>query len=317
MTHANDSKKSLAEFIVRVAGAWLLLGALAKLFVGTPKDLPQLVHDLTPFDIDLTFRLVIGVELAIVCVAFLRPKLAWPVIAALLVFFDFVLASQMKAGAESCGCFGATIKVSPYLMLAIDSVLLLALLATQPWSKIRRPGVSVPIVGVCAALLFLVPWIVIRDPAPPPPHAAGGAPAATTSAGGPAAGGATVDKGKPRWVTLKPDTWIGKSIFDIPELVQWTETDKLPVDGKLVLWRQACTHCKEHLAKMASADDGSQPIVLLQIRDDLKDTAIVDLLPSGPHVVKIQFPDDLQFVITTPWEVEVKSGSVTAAAQME
>lgn len=319
MNEHTHSKASWAEFVVRVAGAWLLLGALAKLFVGTPKDLPQLVHDLTPFDIDLTFRLVIGVELAIVCVAFLRPKLAWPILAAVFVFFDFVLASQLKAGAESCGCFGASIKVSPYLMLALDSVLLLAMLATQPWSKIRRSGVMLPIVGICSALMFVVPWIVIRDPAPVQhtATAAAGANGANIPNGAATGSATPAAKDKPRWVTLKPDKWIGKSIFDIPELVDWTESDKLPTDGKLVLWRQACTHCKEHLAKMASADDGKKPIVLLQIRDDLKDTPIVELMPSGPHVVSIQFPDDLQFIVQTPWEIDVENGNVTAAVHEE
>jgi hypothetical protein len=92
-----------------------------------------------------------------------------------------------------------------------------------------------------------------------------------------------------------------------------TEADKLPVDGKLILWRQGCSHCKEHLAKMASTDDGTKPIVLLQIRDDLDQTAIVDLLPNGPHVVKIQFPENQQVMIETPWEIDVEGGNVTKA----
>lgn len=301
MTPNTNSKSSVAELVVRAAGAWLLVGAIAKLFLGTPKDLPQLVHDLTPFDIDLTFRLVIGVELVIVCTAFLKPKLAWPVLVALFVFFDFVLASQLAAGAESCGCFGASIKVSPYLMLAIDTVLLVAMLVTQPWSRIRRPGVSIPIVGACAALLFALPWIVIRGAELP------------TAAAGTNASGTAAAPVKARWITLKPDKWVGKSIFDIPELVSMTDADKLPIDGKLILWRQSCDHCKAHLARLASSDDGTKPIVLLQIRDDLASTPLVDLMPNGPNVVKIQFPDNQDFMIQTPWEIDVENGNVTKA----
>ncbi len=309
MTPDTHSKSSVAELAVRAAGAWLLVGAIAKLFLGTPKDLPQLIHDLTPFDIDFTFRLVIGAELAIVCAAFLKPKLAWPVLVAVFVFFDFVLASQLAAGAESCGCFGASIKVSPYLMLAIDSVLLVAMLVTQPWSKIRRPGVSVPIVSACAAVLLALPWIVIRAPELSTAEAG--------SANNTGAASSVSAPAKPRWVTLKPEKWVGKSIFDIPELASMTESDKLPIDGKLVLWRQGCDHCKTHLAKMASTDDGSRPIVLLQIRDDLDQTSIVDLMPDGPNVVKIQFPDNQQFIVQTPWEIDVESGNVTRAVLEE
>ena len=35
----------LSSIAVRLAGVWVLIGALAKLFMGTPKDLPGLVRD--------------------------------------------------------------------------------------------------------------------------------------------------------------------------------------------------------------------------------------------------------------------------------
>ena len=58
----HEPRGGLAAAIVRLAGAWILAGAIAKLFLGTPKDLPELVRDLTPFTLDLTFHLVIAVE---------------------------------------------------------------------------------------------------------------------------------------------------------------------------------------------------------------------------------------------------------------
>jgi hypothetical protein len=113
MEQEQQSGGRFASIVVRLAGLWVLAGAVAKLLLGTPKDLPQIVRDHAPFGLDLTFHLVIGVELAIVCLAWLKPRLAWPVIVALFAFFDFILVSQLRAGAESCGCFGASIKVDP------------------------------------------------------------------------------------------------------------------------------------------------------------------------------------------------------------
>jgi hypothetical protein len=137
MNQEPSPRSGLAPIVVRLAGMWILAGALAKLFLGTPKDLPELVRRLSPFGLDLTFHLVIGVELSIVCLAWILPRLAWPVVLLLFGFFDFILVSQLRAGAESCGCFGASIHVSPKIMLCVDSALLLALLWTRPWSSMR------------------------------------------------------------------------------------------------------------------------------------------------------------------------------------
>jgi hypothetical protein len=103
-------------------------------------------------------------------------------------------------------------------------------------------------------------------------------------------------------------------------LTQWVAAEKLPTDGVIVLWRQGCTHCAQHLREMANGDKGDHPIVLLQIQDDEKDSRAVDALPSGAHVTMAEFPKGLQFVLETPWEITVAGGNVTAArdrAQLE
>jgi hypothetical protein len=99
-------------------------------------------------------------------------------------------------------------------------------------------------------------------------------------------------------------------VFEIGELAPFVPGDKLPTDGKLVLWRQGCTHCAAHLRKMAREDDGSQPIVMLQIQDDLKDSRAVDAMPNGPHVTMLATPADKEIVVTTPWELHVAGGVV-------
>jgi hypothetical protein len=89
------------------------------------------------------------------------------------------------------------------------------------------------------------------------------------------------------------------------------------MDGRVVLWRQGCTHCAAHLRQMAEQDDGMTPILLVQIRDDLKDGRAVDLMPQGPHVTSAMLPENQEVVIQTPWELRVEGGTITAAFDEE
>jgi hypothetical protein len=292
MASQETRKNGFAALVVRVAGAWVFAGAVAKLFWGTPKDLPQIVRDLTPFGIDLTFHLVIAVELTIVCLAWLKPRLAWPVLLALFLFFDSILVTQLAQGAKSCGCFGATIKVSPWVMLAVDSALLAGMLLARPWSSIRGWGLPSPLLAAGVAIAFVLPWLVIPSAAPPKEGEAAG---------------------RQRYVMMDPGKWVNRAIFEIDELTPWVKAEELPTDGRVVLWRQGCDHCAAHLRQIASEDDGTQPILLVQIRDDLDQSRAVDMMPQGPHVTSVALPENQQFFVETPWDVRVAGGVVTAA----
>jgi hypothetical protein len=172
-------------------------------------------------------------------------------------------------------------------MVAIDGALIAALLASRPWKWQPASGAHPLLLAAIVCASAFVPWIAI-----------------------PSQG----DASKPqRYTELDPAKWVNRNVFDIAELTRWVPTDKLPTDGKIVLWRQGCEHCAAHLRKMAAEDDGSQPIVLLQIKDDLENSREVDAMPNGPHVTMLALPDNLQVPTTTPWEVHVAGGVVTEA----
>ena len=65
-----------APAAVRLAAAWILVGACFKLFLGTPADLPAVVRGLWD-GVGLTYRVVIAIELATVVLAMLRPALGF------------------------------------------------------------------------------------------------------------------------------------------------------------------------------------------------------------------------------------------------
>ncbi len=300
MSQAPAQDHPFALWSVRLAALWLATGALAKLFIGTPAFLPAFIREQTPFSLDHTYMLVIGIELAIVALAFLRPRQIWWVLAGLFVFFDFILSTQIAAGEESCGCFGGQIQVSPWLMMGIDTALLLALLASQPWRMLVSRGASLPVSVLAAALALIAPALYLRGQLVPAPVT-------------PAEPGATAARELPRWVVLEPEKWVGKSLFDIPELTTWLGADQLPTDGVLIFWRQGCSHCAEHLRALRGLDKGEQPITLVQIRDDLKDGRAVDVLPEGAHVAELAYPENLQVMLQTPFELELVGGEIVRA----
>ena len=303
MNDTTTKDSPLARLALWLCATWLAAGAVAKLVWGTPVLLPEVIRQRTPLSLDLTYTLVIGIELSLVALAFLRPRLAWPAMVALFAFFDFILTTQIAAGAESCGCFGGGLKVSPTLMMAVDSTLLLALLATKPWASIRSRGAGIGLVLVALILAFAVPaaWIRVRQsegPAKPLPHMGDPAPPPVKA---------------PAWLELHPEKWMGKSVYDIEELTKYVPAEKLPADGQIVLWRQGCTHCAKHLRELANGDKGDHPIVLIQIQDDGKDSRAVDAMPNGAHVTLAEFPKDMQVIVQTPWDFTVAGGTVTEA----
>lgn len=281
---------------VLLATAWLATIALLKLFAGNPGDLPKVVLESSPLGETDTFALAITIELSIALFAITRPRFGWMLLAAIYVVFEVVLATLIASGAKSCGCAGGAISIPPLVMTAIDSVLLLALLATQPWKRLVNPAVHVVVVALGLVVLAVVPWYTVKG----------------------RSGGAA-----PSFVVIHPDHWVNQVVYDVKELTDHLEpadVEKLPTDGLVLLWRQSCEHCRDHLrtlANDAALNDGTHPIVLVQLRDDLKNAPVVDALPQGPHVTMLQFKLGPDFAIQTPWELHVEGGVITKALDEE
>ena len=281
---------------VLLATAWLAAIALMKLFAGNPGDLPRVVLDHTPFEATPTFALVIAVELSVALVALLRPRVGWVLLAGLYLVFEAVLAALIAAGAKSCGCAGGAITISPLVMCAIDTTLLLLLVASRPWKNLVDPRVPAGALVALVAVAIGFPWFKVEQ----------------------RAGGET-----PAFLVLHPDRWVGQMIFDAPELVAHLEpadVEKLPTDGLVLLWRQSCDHCRDHLIALANdkvQHDGSKPIVLVQLRDDLDKSSQVEVFPEGAHVTRLQFKVGPTFAIQTPWELHVEGGTITKALDAE
>lgn len=299
----SDKRSLFAASWIRAVALWILAGALFKLFRGTPADLPRLVRDL-PLELGLTYKLAIAAELGIAFTALLRPRWGWPLELALLAVFDAVLATQIAAGDASCGCFGTSITIPPWVMLAIDSTLLAGLLLARPWSAAIRGGAHPWIVAGALALAAALPWIFDRE------VKQGGLPLDGSR-------GARRDA----YLVLDVEDWVGREIWDTPlgqpPLSASIDVNALPLDGLWVFYRSTCDHCAEHLKALAETDIGETAIALVRLEEatDTEANRVVHALPTGALVKLASLPPSLRYTIQTPAELLLEAGKIVAARE--
>ena len=289
-----------ASLAVRLAALWLLAGALFKLLKGTPADLPTIVQAL-PFELGLTYKFAILIELCLGGIALLRPRWAWPFLVVAFVVFDLVLVSQIADGASSCGCFGSDVPVSPWAMLGIDTALLLAMLFTRPWARLRRRpvGIVAPLGSVAVvALAVLLPFVwfdrqTYQD-------------------------GAVVPGS---FLILDVESWTGTDVWDTElgqlPLSEYIDVTALPLDGLWVFWRATCDHCAAHLEHLEQVETGERFITLIQLEEphDSEANRVVHRMPVGNFVQHAALPPQITYVIQTPAEMTLEGGRIVSAAE--
>jgi methylamine utilization protein MauE len=300
------SRSRLTLVCVVLIATWVATGAVFKLFWGTPALLPRPViatGEWLGLELGLTYKLTIGLELAIVALALTRPRLGWWCLAAILVVFDVVLTSQIKEGETSCGCFGSGFSPSPKVMLTIDSVLLLALLAARPWSS-AGPGLPLSVPVVLGALGLALPWFHDRELKP------------TITKDG-----EELDLSGSAYMVLDVEDWVGQEIWDTPlgqpPLNAYIDVASLPLDGLWVFYRQTCDHCAKHLAKLAESEHGERLITLVQLEEpnDTLANRVVNAMPDGNFVQHARLPPSISYMLQTPAELVLEGGKVVSATE--
>jgi len=288
------------------AALWVLVGAVFKLFWGTPGLLPKPViegGERLGLDLGLTYKLAIGLELALVVLALLRPRLGWWGLAALFVVFDLVLASQIAAGETKCGCFGSSFSPSPKVMLAIDTALLVLLLVTRPWSTAPR-GLPLVVPAALGAVGLALPWFFDRE-----------LEMTVTK------DGVELDVSRNAYVILDLEKWVGTDIWDTPlgqaPLSGSIDVNTLALDGLWVFWRATCDHCAEHLKALKEKEQGQRLLVLVQLeeKNDTLANRVVHELPDGNFVQHAVLPATIEYVLQTPGELLLEGGKIVAAKE--
>ncbi len=305
MTEESKSGQTLALAAMRIASLWLLAGALFKLFAGSPADLPpDLVELVGKSNITLFFKSAVAVELAVVLLVWLKPKLGWLPLAGTFTVFIAVLIGPVMRGDESCGCMGGSITIPPLVMMSVDALLLISIIATRPWRNVTAKGAPLALAAVLVAGCVAAPFIIIKTGTVPPivdptedPN-----------------GEEPSEPEQPRFVVFEFDTWTGKSIYDEdfplkPHLEG--NIEELSPDGKWIFWRMTCDHCAKHLLEM-SASYAGEPLVLIrdyEEKDEVEQPAVT-VMPEGPGVQHISLRKGPSYFMTTPVEMTVSGGEV-------
>lgn len=292
-------RSRLPLVIMGLISAWILTGALFKLLLGTPADLPASVREL-PLDLGLTYNLAISVELAVALSALLWPRVGWIGQGLLLLAFDAVLMPMVTSGDASCGCFGSRVTIPPAVMLAIDSTLFVALLLTRPWSSLGTLRAPHAALATALALALVLPWILDRQVGP----------GEVTADGQPVKGA---------WLDLDIEKWVGRDVWDTPlgEPPFSAVLDVLPLDGLWVFWRADCEHCAAHLKHLKESEHGERLIGLVRLEapTDTEANRMVHELPDGNFVAQATLPPSFTYVLTTPGELILEAGRISAARQ--
>jgi hypothetical protein len=282
---ARPAVAAWVPWAVRLAGLWILAGGVLKLLLGTPGDLPQVVRDL-PVDWLTSYRVVIAIEVFAGLLALAKPARGWLPALLLLLAFGAVLGTQVVAGASSCGCFGAKIKVPPGVGLGVDVGLLLLLLLARPW-RLRGGRTDVVDAVAFAVLGALAPMVVDRT---------AGVPGLTTQ------------------VILDVERWAGRPVDELPFVPHAGEFHRF--DGLWFLWKETCEVCDMCLFRMKDperGETGQREVTLFRLPPDLDAPRKVHAIPEGPFVHHATLSDAVDWVGTPPIEIVVAEGRVVSA----
>lgn len=212
----------------------------------------------------------------------------------MFLFLAFGLVSYYRAisGLESCGCFGRTVTVNPWVMLIIDVVVLVSLRHSRPdpdrsWSRQRRKSLLAVSAGclVCLAL-----WGVTLQ-------------AQETESGIRSLDGLLI---------VKPEEMIGDR-FGLSRFVE------IPADLKRDRWfiifhRHDCSTCRKQLPQMMRlAEQIPESSSAVRI-------ALVEIPPVGhsevhvpSHVIRGWMNREFKWLFPTPTALLVEHGVVKSS----
>ncbi len=331
-------RESSLLWIIRLAGAWLLVGSIAKTFVGTPAELPQpiLASDLDPL---LVIVVAIVIESFAGIVALIAPRVGWMLVMPILVGFLTLLTLHVRSGAGTCGCFGGSLAIPAWLVLTVDGALLAGTLFTVARAGLWRRATlaSALPTAVVSAVLGMVTamasgWYGDHRLAAfrgaesraamvtPSPSIELTTPIEVPLVSAPTPPSWRLPDSLPETVLLRPIQWINKPLA-ATELGRWTDTSAFPRDATLILYYLSCNHCADHLRDLAerqAAQPASSPTyVLVQLPTPVAytGTLFVDRLPT--HAAQVVLPQlSKGWVITPPWDVTIKNGVVVKAERV-
>jgi len=301
-----------------IVPGWVLTGAAFKFMEASPSNLPAKtilwLAERLHLDFNWTLVVILGLEAMGIAVMLCLARLARPMAIFLLSVFCLVLIGEMVQGnVTSCGCLGS-VKMPPWVMLAIDGSLLLGVLFFDPSNLIRVAPPRYPIV---IALILTVGgfgasyWKIIYTAQP--------APTAT--------GNETVPGGTVPITNMLPAYWF-KS--DLSEWVgkPWTEVDLLTYmarkpsgldKGKryVVFYSRTCDHCEDMFIDDLRSPEMISMVTAVEVPENKTVLTSPNAWWPGPSEAfeLLSLPLGCDWIITTPLTLRIVDGVVECATE--
>lgn len=129
-----------------ITPAWLLTGAMFKMYFDMPRALPQTIwrpaHEMG-VNLQHLLHVIIATEFVLVGIMVFSRRWARLAAIVILTFFSLILINEVRLGSDSCGCMGK-VHTPPLLILIIDGIILIGELLFKPLPKAKaKPEGSV------------------------------------------------------------------------------------------------------------------------------------------------------------------------------
>ncbi|UCD76704.1 MAG: hypothetical protein JSV91_07210 [Phycisphaerales bacterium] len=236
-----------------ITPAWLLTGALFKLYFDAPSTLPKTIYGPAHewgIDLQILLYVLIALEFVLFGVMVLSARWARPVAIAVLSFFALILINEVRIGSDSCGCMGG-IHTPPLLILIIDGVILIGELLFKPILKPKaeggksglrlKPVTALLAVGWVVAsfgVAFGVPALRSEPPTEPEPEPTT-PPVAQTEIPPPPL------TRPPDYYVSEPEEWIGSHWYEL-DVAAWLNEHPADITkGRqyVIFYNPTCDHC--------------------------------------------------------------------------
>lgn len=302
------------------------MGGVLKAVTGLPSDLPGpiLALDLDPL---LVLTVAAAVEVLAGTLAIAAPRVGWLPASGLLGLFVLILAGHWWQGGGDCGCFGTAMALPPWLMIAIDAGLLVAVVRSALAN--RAPAGGSPFgpatrFAMAAGLVLAIGAAIVTDrrlAGLRPAESVAAVPAPDLAGAAPPPKPWSMPADIPEQVLLRPTQWIGKALA-ATEFGRWVDVSGFPAKARMILYYESCNHCADHLRELAAAQDATggdgETFILAQLPTPkgYKGRLHVDRVPrAAAHVI---LPDAVKaYVITPPWDVFLEDGRVVRAERVK
>jgi hypothetical protein len=304
----------LAVLLARViVPLWLLVGAVLKLLDASPSNLPvAMVKWIGAFGVDLLFvlRFSIAVELALVGVMWLLPRLARPLGIAMLAAFVPVLLGDVLMGASSCGCFGS-VQIHPGITLVVDLSFLVGLVVlggrapSLAWSA-SQPSSRVLAAGLWTVVSFAVGFGLTNPGSDAQADATPAGVAEAVTAPLPAEG----------YHMPQYESWLGRQFTELP-IAAWIQgmPEDIGVGRQYVMfYRKDCEHCHE-LMEAYFSGELPLPTTAVAVPERAGFPTNAFAFPCA-ECRTARLPSGVDWFLQTPVLVSLADGAVVCAAEV-